>query len=113
MLNYLTVPVTPFQQNCSIVWCDVTRQAAVIDPGGDLNVILKDAIAAARSGGNLRAAEATAIEALWKAGFAHVDYVAIRDAETLDHITTLQRPARILAAAKIGKTRLIDNMAIA
>ena len=78
-----------------------------------LNVILKDAIAAARSGGNLRAAEATAIEALWKAGFAHVDYVAIRDAETLDHITTLQRPARILAAAKIGKTRLIDNMAIA
>lgn len=42
MLNYLTVPVTPFQQNCSIVWCDITRQAAVIDPGGDLNVILKE-----------------------------------------------------------------------
>ncbi len=42
MLNYLTVPVTQFQQNCSIVWCDVTRQAAVIDPGGDLNVILKE-----------------------------------------------------------------------
>ena len=78
-----------------------------------LNVILKDAIVAARAGGDLRAAEATAIEALWKAGFAHVDYVAIRDAETLDHITALERPARILAAAKVGKTRLIDNMAIA
>jgi pantoate--beta-alanine ligase len=77
-----------------------------------LNVILEDAIAAARSNGDLRAAEATAIEALWKAGFAHVDYVAIRDAETLDHITALERPARILAAAKVGKTRLIDNMAI-
>ena len=36
MLRYRTVPVTPFQQNCSIVWCDATRQAAVIDPGGDL-----------------------------------------------------------------------------
>jgi glyoxylase-like metal-dependent hydrolase (beta-lactamase superfamily II) len=36
MLHYLTVPVTPFQQNASIVWCDATRQAAVIDPGGDL-----------------------------------------------------------------------------
>ncbi|ACB36305.1 beta-lactamase domain protein [Leptothrix cholodnii SP-6] len=36
MLRYLTVPVTAFQQNCSIVWCDETLAAAVIDPGGDL-----------------------------------------------------------------------------
>jgi hydroxyacylglutathione hydrolase len=36
MLRYLTVPVTPFQQNCSIVWCDETMEAAVIDPGGEL-----------------------------------------------------------------------------
>ena len=34
--RYLTVPVTPFQQNCSIVWCPRTMEAAVIDPGGDL-----------------------------------------------------------------------------
>ena len=36
MLRYHTVAVTPFAQNCSIVWCDATREAAVIDPGGDL-----------------------------------------------------------------------------
>lgn len=36
MLQYLTVPVTAFAQNCSIVWCDRTLAAAVIDPGGDL-----------------------------------------------------------------------------
>ena len=36
MLHYLTLPVTPFQQNCSIVWCDQTMEGAVIDPGGDL-----------------------------------------------------------------------------
>jgi glyoxylase-like metal-dependent hydrolase (beta-lactamase superfamily II) len=36
MLRYHTVPVTAFQQNCSIVWCDETLCAAVIDPGGDL-----------------------------------------------------------------------------
>ncbi|MFM8609579.1 MAG: MBL fold metallo-hydrolase [Burkholderiaceae bacterium] len=41
MLRYLTIPVTPFQQNCSLVWCDGTREAAVIDPGGDLDVILQ------------------------------------------------------------------------
>lgn len=35
-LRYQTIPVTPFQQNCSIVWCDATREAVVIDPGGDL-----------------------------------------------------------------------------
>jgi len=36
MFRYHTVPVTPFEQNCSLVWCDQTMQAAVIDPGGDL-----------------------------------------------------------------------------
>jgi glyoxylase-like metal-dependent hydrolase (beta-lactamase superfamily II) len=36
MLRYLTVPVTPFQQNSSIVYCDETMEGAVIDPGGDL-----------------------------------------------------------------------------
>ncbi len=79
---------------------------------GALNRILKDAIARAQTSGDLRAAEASSVEALWAAGFSHVDYAAIRDSETLDHITTLDRPARILAAVKIGKTRLIDNMAV-
>ena len=40
MLRYHTVPVTPFQQNCSLLWCDRTHEAAVIDPGGDLDRIL-------------------------------------------------------------------------
>ena len=39
MLRYLTIPVTPFQQNCSIVWCSETLHAAVIDPGGDLDSV--------------------------------------------------------------------------
>lgn len=43
MFQYLTVPVTPFEQNCSLVWCDQTWQAAVIDPGGDLDVLLDQA----------------------------------------------------------------------
>lgn len=37
MLHYKTIPVTPFQQNCSLVWDDATMTAAVIDPGGDLD----------------------------------------------------------------------------
>lgn len=42
MLRYTTIPVTAFQQNCSLLWCDQTQQAAVIDPGGDLDRILAE-----------------------------------------------------------------------
>lgn len=42
MLKYLTVPVTAFAQNCSIVWCERTRKAAIIDPGGDLDTLLAE-----------------------------------------------------------------------
>ncbi len=39
-LAYQVVPVTPFQQNCSIIWCEKTRQAAVVDPGGDVEILI-------------------------------------------------------------------------
>ena len=39
-MKYLIIPVTPFQQNCSLVWCETTRKAAVIDPGGNIDRIL-------------------------------------------------------------------------
>ena len=37
MLKYRIIPVTPFDQNCSLIWCDETMQGAVVDPGGDLD----------------------------------------------------------------------------
>lgn len=40
MLRASILPVTPFAQNCSIIWCDRTGNGAVIDPGGDLEQIL-------------------------------------------------------------------------
>ena len=40
MLHYKILPVTEFQQNCSLVWCDQTNLAALIDPGGDIEVLL-------------------------------------------------------------------------
>lgn len=52
MLRHHTVPVTAFQQNCSIVWCDETKEAAVVDPGGDLPRITQ---AAERLGVTLKA----------------------------------------------------------
>lgn len=35
-IQIAVVPVTPFDQNCSILWCTATKKGAVIDPGGDL-----------------------------------------------------------------------------
>jgi hydroxyacylglutathione hydrolase len=62
MLKYLTVPVTPFAQNCSIVWCDETMDAAIIDPGGDLERLLAEI---KRLGVNLKA--------IWLT-HAHIDH---------------------------------------
>jgi glyoxylase-like metal-dependent hydrolase (beta-lactamase superfamily II) len=39
-LSRMIVPVTPFQQNCAILWDDVSKQAVVVDPGGDVDRIL-------------------------------------------------------------------------
>jgi hydroxyacylglutathione hydrolase len=38
-LAYSIVPVTPFAQNCSVIWCTNTRLAAVVDPGGEIEKI--------------------------------------------------------------------------
>ncbi len=49
-------------------------------------------------------------KALAAAGFDQIDYVELRDDETLASVTSLGRPARLFAAARIGRTRLIDNL---
>ena len=46
-LKVLLVPVTPFEQNCSILICEETSRAAIVDPGGDLPRIL-DALSKAK-----------------------------------------------------------------
>jgi glyoxylase-like metal-dependent hydrolase (beta-lactamase superfamily II) len=40
MLEYRILPVTPFQQNCTLLWCSDSRKAVVIDPGGEPERIL-------------------------------------------------------------------------
>ncbi|OIP17723.1 MAG: hypothetical protein AUK53_01920 [Betaproteobacteria bacterium CG2_30_59_46] len=39
-MKYLIIPVTPFEQNCSLIWCEQTLAAALVDPGGDAGVLL-------------------------------------------------------------------------
>ncbi|MBW8304924.1 MAG: pantoate--beta-alanine ligase [Brevundimonas sp.] len=79
-----------------------------------LNGVLAEAGARAGAGDPLPAVEDEAREALLRAGFSHVDYVAVRRAGDLGAFEdgVVSGPARVLAAAWLGKTRLIDNMAL-
>jgi len=75
-----------------------------------LHRTIVDAAAKVRAGGAVDAAEKAAVATLETAGFK-VDYVAVRDAETLARWEPeSNRPCRVLAAAWLGKTRLIDNV---
>ena len=85
---------------------------AQLETARKLNGVLAEAGIRAREG-SVAAAEQWAEEALKAAGFDSVDYVAIRRADDLAVFDGgVDAPARILAAAKIGRTRLIDNMAV-
>ncbi len=39
-MKFRVIPVTPFEQNCTLLWCEKTRHGAVVDPGGDVSRIL-------------------------------------------------------------------------
>jgi glyoxylase-like metal-dependent hydrolase (beta-lactamase superfamily II) len=41
-MRYAIIPVTPFQQNCTLFWCEKSLHAAIIDPGGDIPVLLTE-----------------------------------------------------------------------
>ncbi|MSO70276.1 MAG: pantoate--beta-alanine ligase [Alphaproteobacteria bacterium] len=64
----------------------------------------------AHSGGNVGTAIDDGFAALAAAGFAPIDYLALCDAETLVPIARLDGPGRVLGAAWLGSTRLIDNI---
>ncbi|WP_159564543.1 MBL fold metallo-hydrolase [Budvicia diplopodorum] len=40
-MKYQIIPVTPFQQNCTLLWCEETNQAAIVDPGGESPLLIR------------------------------------------------------------------------
>ena len=79
---------------------------------GELNRVLLDLAQRVRSGMSIREAQEEGKHALLSAGFDSVDYVAIRNADTLESLEHASGEMRILAAATVSGTRLIDNMAV-
>ena len=84
------------------------RQAAATLPRA-----MREAIAAIENGSDVEPTLAALDAHLLQAGFDSVDYAALADAGSLAALTdSPTRPARLLVAARIGGTRLIDNMAV-
>ena len=69
---------------------------------------LHQALEAIRDGADIEKTKAY----LKNAGFGQIDYIALRDADTLGDITPDTKSRRLLAALWLGKTRLIDNIAV-
>ena len=83
------------------------RTAATIFPRA-----LNTAAKAIAGGADVGEALARAETVIVGGGFDSVDYVALADADSLERLNAFRKPARILAAARIGKTRLIDNLPV-
>jgi pantoate--beta-alanine ligase len=75
--------------------------------------VLGEAAARLEAGEGAAPALADAAAALMRAGFTKIDYVEACDALTLAPLARADRPGRLLAAAWLGKTRLIDNVPVA
>lgn len=89
--------LTPEQRGQAVALPDTMRDVTdAIVKGGIIATILDDAK-----------------QKLLASGFHKVDYFELRNADTLENMTIFDKPARLLAAAHIGSTRLIDNIAVA
>jgi pantoate--beta-alanine ligase len=74
---------------------------------------MREASAALRRGSPVQSVLGGLVQSLLEAGFASVDYAELRDAKTLAPLERLNSaPARLLVAARIGRARLIDNIAV-
>jgi pantoate--beta-alanine ligase len=81
---------------------------------GQLNAALKTAAEALAKGATVENVEAEGLATLVVAGFDSIDYFEVRGADDLRRLGpgAVDEPARVFAAARLGKTRLIDNWAV-
>ena len=81
---------------------------------GRLNVILAEAARALSAGAEVGPVEQKALAAIEAAGFGRVDYLETRGSQDLERMGPgpVEGPSRVLVAVWLGKTRLIDNMAV-
>lgn len=111
--NIAGVPIVREEDGLALSSRNAYLSAAERQVAGRLNVLMHRAIAAIEAGAEVPAALAGLESGLLAAGFGSVDYAALADSESLASIDALtEAPARLLVAARVGSTRLIDNMPV-
>jgi glyoxylase-like metal-dependent hydrolase (beta-lactamase superfamily II) len=80
MFHRLTIPVTAFAQNCSLVWCDETKDAALIDPGGEIPRLMAEVTARQLN-----------LKALWLT-HAHIDHAGATGTLAREHSLPIEGP---------------------
>ncbi|SPF77285.1 Pantothenate synthetase [Aliiroseovarius pelagivivens] len=88
----------------------LTKEERAIAPA--LKAEMDRAADAIRRGAEPRVVLDSAKAQIERAGYNTVEYLELRDAETLQPVKDLSRPTRLLAAAMLGDVRLIDNIAV-
>jgi len=84
-----------------------TERAVATGLYRELNAVAK----AVRAGASCTAATAEASKALLAGGFDKIEYLTVVDADSLEPLEKVSGPARVIAAVRLGRTRLIDNIA--
>jgi len=111
-IEIMPVPTVRDDQGLALSSRNAYLSAEELVSARQLNKILARTARRLRQGATGTAACEQATQELLAASFTSVDYVAFADPDNLAPLETFEGRGRLLAAARLGKTRLIDNMAV-
>jgi pantoate--beta-alanine ligase len=111
-IRILPVPTVRDEEGLALSSRNAYLSPAQLLVAQKLNKILARVSRRLRTGADALSACQSGAREIVAAGFAQVDYLTLADPDSLAPLLRLDRPARLLVAARLGPTRLIDNIAV-
>lgn len=111
-VTIIGVPTARAEDGLALSSRNAYLSAAERAAAAELPRAMRDGVARIEAGEDVETVLATIRQCLEQAGFGPIDYVALCNSETLSETRNINGPARLLIAARLGKTRLIDNFPV-
>lgn len=111
-VTIIGVPTARAEDGLALSSRNAYLSAAEREAAAELPRAMRDGVARIEAGEDVETVLATIRQCLEQAGFGPIDYVALCNSETLSETRNINGPARLLIAARLGKTRLIDNFPV-